>query len=98
MGQSEEKKSAPTVSANTECYRQQSFFWRCLDLKINETGLKWMREVIRLEQMHGTTVAMAGQGLLIIGPSGSGKSSLALDLMSKGMELVSDDRTDLERR
>lgn len=51
-----------------------------------------------MEQIHGTTVALAGQGLLILGPSGSGKSSLALDLMSMGMELVADDRTDLLRR
>ncbi|WP_366873028.1 aldolase [uncultured Roseobacter sp.] len=30
---------------------------------------------------------------MLIGPSGSGKSSLALELMAYGAELVSDDRT-----
>jgi HPr kinase/phosphorylase len=44
---------------------------------------------------HGTTVALAGRGVLIIGPSGSGKSALALTLMALGAELVADDRTRL---
>ncbi|WP_372803625.1 HPr kinase/phosphorylase [Paracoccus seriniphilus] len=48
-------------------------------------------------QMHGTTISMNGRGLLILGPSGSGKSSLALQLMAVGAELVADDRTDLRR-
>ncbi|MBU2956498.1 HPr kinase/phosphatase C-terminal domain-containing protein [Paracoccus sp. 1_MG-2023] len=46
-------------------------------------------------QLHATTVAIAGRGLVIIGPSGSGKSSLALELMATGGMLVADDRTDL---
>ncbi len=50
-----------------------------------------------MTQVHGTTVAMAGQGLLILGPSGSGKSTLALQLMAAGAELGADDRTDLIR-
>ena len=36
---------------------------------------------------------VAGRGLLILGPSGSGKSALALELMALGAELVADDRT-----
>ena len=43
--------------------------------------------------LHATTVALAGQGVLILGPSGSGKSGLALQLMAMGAELVADDRT-----
>lgn len=42
---------------------------------------------------HATSVSWQGKGVLIQGPSGSGKSSLALDLMGRGAELVSDDRT-----
>ncbi|WP_374302772.1 HPr kinase/phosphorylase [Paracoccus sp. (in: a-proteobacteria)] len=48
-------------------------------------------------QVHSTTVALQGAGLLILGPSGSGKSSLALQLMAVGAVLVADDRTDLHR-
>ena len=45
--------------------------------------------------LHATTVAVQGRGLLIIGPSGSGKSSLALQLIALGASLLADDRTDL---
>ncbi len=34
-------------------------------------------------------------GILLLGPSGSGKSDLALRLIAAGAELVADDRTDL---
>ncbi|MDP7150832.1 MAG: HPr kinase/phosphatase C-terminal domain-containing protein [Paracoccaceae bacterium] len=41
---------------------------------------------------HATCVCVADNGLLIIGPSGSGKSSLALEMMAFGAVLVADDR------
>lgn len=48
--------------------------------------------------LHASCVAAEGRGLLILGRSGSGKSALALDLISLGAQLVSDDRTRLELR
>ena len=45
------------------------------------------------ENLHGTTVALEGRAVLISGPSGSGKSDLALRLLDRGFKLVSDDRT-----
>lgn len=45
------------------------------------------------EVLHATCVAIAERGLLIVGPSGSGKSNLGLALMALGAKLVSDDRT-----
>ena len=42
--------------------------------------------------LHATAVAVAGRGLLIRGASGSGKSGLALEMMARGAQLVSDDR------
>ncbi|WP_254216487.1 HPr kinase/phosphorylase [Tabrizicola sp. TH137] len=41
---------------------------------------------------------MEGRGVLIIGPSGSGKSELALALMAHGARLVADDRVTLSLR
>jgi HPr kinase/phosphorylase len=48
--------------------------------------------------LHASCVALNGQGVLILGSSGAGKSSLALELMALGADLVADDRTCLLRR
>jgi len=45
--------------------------------------------------IHASCVALSGKAILILGPSGSGKSALALELMAKGCVLVSDDQTKL---
>ena len=47
--------------------------------------------------VHGTTVALDGDGVLLRGPSGSGKSDLALRLIDVGARLVSDDQTEFTR-
>jgi serine kinase of HPr protein (carbohydrate metabolism regulator) len=45
------------------------------------------------ETVHASSVASDGRAVLITGPSGSGKSDLALRLLDRGFTLVSDDRT-----
>ena len=45
------------------------------------------------ENLHASCVAIGGRAILIAGPSGSGKSDLALRLLDRGYALVSDDRT-----
>jgi len=45
------------------------------------------------ETLHASTVALDGRAVLISGPSGSGKSDLALRLLDRGFVLVSDDQT-----
>ncbi len=45
--------------------------------------------------IHASCVALAGKGVLIRGPSGMGKSDLALRLIDGGAELVGDDYCDL---
>lgn len=49
-------------------------------------------------QVHATCVVVDGVGLLLRGPSGSGKSDLAIRLIDTGARLVADDRVDLSRR
>lgn len=47
------------------------------------------------ERLHASCVALDGRGVLLAGPSGVGKSDVALRLIDGGAELVSDDQTEL---
>ena len=43
--------------------------------------------------LHATCIRAFNKGLLLVGPSGSGKSETALQMMAYGAELVADDQT-----
>jgi HPr kinase/phosphorylase len=63
----------------------------------NENGTRAGEPLSRPPEtiLHGTAVAFGRRGVLILGPSGSGKSGLALRLIAAGAGLVSDDRVRL---
>lgn len=46
------------------------------------------------DSLHATLVMCDGGGVLLVGPSGSGKSDLALRMMQRGAQLVADDRVE----
>ena len=48
--------------------------------------------------MHATCVDINGSGVLIVGSSGSGKSSLAINLLALGSKLVADDQCELIKK
>jgi len=48
--------------------------------------------------MHATCVDFNGSGVLILGRSGSGKSSLAINLIALGSKLVADDQCELVKK
>ncbi len=48
-----------------------------------------------LPTVHGSCVELRGRGALVIGKSGAGKSSLAIELISLGASLVGDDQVAL---
>lgn len=47
------------------------------------------------QQIHASCVALGDAAVLLRGPSGSGKSDLAMRLIEAGAQLVADDRVDL---
>lgn len=48
--------------------------------------------------IHATSLLIDGRAVLIAGASGTGKSDLALRLIDRGAQLISDDYTRLENR
>ena len=59
---------------------------------------KWLNtELAERITMHGVLVDVYGEGLLIIGESGIGKSEAALELIKRGHRLVADDAVELRK-
>lgn len=54
--------------------------------------------ILSTETLHATGIAIDGRAVLFEGPSGVGKSDLALRLIDRGATLISDDQTLLVRR
>jgi HPr kinase/phosphorylase len=46
-------------------------------------------------QIHGSCASRSGDGVLLIGPAGAGKSDLLLRLLARGFDLVADDRVEV---
>jgi HPr kinase/phosphorylase len=57
----------------------------------NSIALHCRVKPVKSKLLHATAVAINGYGVLITGPSGSGKSDLALRMIDRGAKLVSDD-------
>lgn len=74
-------------------------------LRTSKTTSSFMAEVIRWLNVelaprisiHGVLVDVYGEGLLIMGESGIGKSEAALELIKRGHRLVTDDVVEIKR-
>lgn len=60
--------------------------------------IRWLKsELADRITMHGVLVDIYGEGILIIGESGIGKSETALELIKRGHRLVADDAVEIKR-
>ena len=50
-----------------------------------------------MSRLHASAVSRQGKAVLLIGAAGTGKSTLALELMALGADLLADDAVDLRR-
>lgn len=76
------------------CILQTAMDTSSLEAELN----KWLH--VRLAptiRMHGVLVDVYGEGILITGESGIGKSEAALELIKRGHRLVSDDAVEIRK-
>jgi len=74
-------------------------------LRTSKTTSSFMAEVIRWLNVelaprisiHGVLVDVYGEGILIMGESGIGKSEAALELIKRGHRLVTDDVVEIKK-
>ncbi len=74
-------------------------------LRTKKTTSSFMAEIIRwlnvqlapMVSIHGVLVDVCGEGVLIMGESGIGKSEAALELIKRGHRLVSDDVVEIRK-
>jgi HPr kinase/phosphorylase len=60
--------------------------------------IRWLNEELAPRiSIHGVLVDVFGEGVLIMGESGIGKSEAALELIKRGHRLVSDDVVEIKR-
>lgn len=60
--------------------------------------IRWLRvQLAPRITMHGVLVDVYGEGILIMGESGIGKSETALELIKRGHRLVADDAVEIKR-
>ena len=86
-------------------FREQAVAHRIPVLSTKKTTSSFMAETIRwlnvklapFISVHGVLVDVYGEGVLITGESGVGKSEAALELVKRGHQLVADDVVDICR-
>lgn len=73
--------------------RTQETTSSCMSTIIAYLGVELAQRITR----HGVLVEVSGEGVLILGDSGVGKSETALELIKRGHRLIADDAVEIRR-
>lgn len=66
--------------------------------EFNATLIKFLNlELAPRASMHGVLVEVNGEGILILGESGVGKSETALEIVKRGHRLIADDQVEIRK-
>jgi len=104
----EKKPPAVVITRGLEAFDEAIECAKEYDVALLRTGLAtsdFMSSVINMlnEQMaprvtrHGVLVDVYGEGVLILGESGIGKSEMAIELVKRGHRLIADDAVEIRR-
>lgn len=96
------------ICRNLEIFPEMLTYAREFDVPIFRTAdgtsdfmgevIRWLKtELAERITMHGVLVDIYGEGILMIGESGIGKSETALELIKRGHRLVADDAVEIKR-
>lgn len=104
----EHKMPCVVVSRGLEPHPEMLFYARESGVPILQTEattsefmgelIKWLKvQLAPRTRIHGVLLDVYGEGLLITGESGIGKSEAALELIKRGHRLVADDAVDIKK-
>lgn len=89
-----DKKMIDLAKKHRVCILQSSSTTSTFEAELN----KWLHVKLAPNiRIHGVLVDVFGEGVLITGESGVGKSEAALELVKRGHRLVSDDAVDISK-
>ncbi|MDD7266702.1 MAG: HPr(Ser) kinase/phosphatase [Lachnospiraceae bacterium] len=94
-----------TETAPDEIMLELAHTYQVPILKTNQTTsdfvaelIRWLKvELAKSISIHGVLVEVYGEGVLIMGESGIGKSEAALELLKRGHRLITDDVVTIKR-